>query len=152
MTWTSHFIDDTDGLVHFAREGYPLPRQIATRQGAYPMIAYTLCGHRVSWDGSYVNAGTYVSETTVLTCVRCIGGARDGATQRQIDKQALFGMLYGRYTDNVLRAVTAAERIVEYSPQDAEFLRRWLKKSSLTKRCARLSSTLYAKATEFLRA
>lgn len=140
--WSMHFIDDTDGLVHFAHEGYLPAKLTGTKDAVHPEMAYTRCGHVITWDGFRANAGTYVSRDVHLTCVPCAAGAREGRAQRQSFKQTMFAHLYGKNVTNVFAAYSEVERRIMY---------QWLR-PPLYRRCARLAAVLYLKATEADRA
>jgi hypothetical protein len=140
--WSMHFVDDTDGLVHFAIEGY-MSSRAGSKGAVYPSMAYTRCGHMVTWDGFRANAGTYVPHDVPLTCVPCAAGAVDGCARRQDLKTVLFAHAYGKNVNNVL---------AEYSEAERRIFQQYIKPPSMYGRCRRLASTLYLKATEADRA
>lgn len=132
--WASHFIDDTDGLTHLADDHYG-----AKMVGPHPDMAFTRCGHVVTWNGVRANAGTYVSTSTVLTCVRCAGGARDGRVRRTELKYAMFMDMYGTPPNKVLGPYAAA---------DVAMTLALMCPRSVLRKCGRLAAVFYAKALE----
>ena len=133
--WAAHFLDDTDRLVHLADDHYA-----AKMNGAHPEMAYTRCGYVVTWNGVRANAGTYLPLTVALTCVRCLGGARDGRARRGELKNAMLCAIYGRPAHQALGA---------YAEDDVKMTLALFSPRSVLRKCARLAAALYLKAVSY---
>jgi hypothetical protein len=131
--WASHFIDDIDRLTHLADDHYG-----AKMNGPHPTMAFTRCGRVVTWNGVRANTGTYVSTSAVLTCVRCVGGARDGRARRTELKNAMFMEMYGQPANKVLGP---------YAKDDVAMTLVLLSPRSVLRKCARLAAVFYLEAS-----
>ena len=140
--WTSNFRDASDGLVHYARASWRAT-QVITPTGVYPSMAHTSCGLIVTATKAFVNTGTYLGEEAAITCVRCLGGAKDGENRRYVLKELAFATMYGS-TPEQLRTRLGHLRNAEAGKMVSTYYGRYGK--SLFQRCQRLRMTLFAKA------
>lgn len=132
--WASHFIARTDGLVHLADDHYGV-----MMNGPHPERAFTRCGSAIVWNGVRADTGTYVPTSTVLTCLRCAGGARDGHARRTALKNAMFMEMCGTPRNKMPGPYAAA---------DVEMTLALLYPRSVLRKCARLAAVFYVKTSE----
>lgn len=109
-TWEQfpHVISSYDGLVHRTIRVHSLTHHVHD-EVMHSQVPITGCGQRlptpVAGEETAEQMG-FRTEATALTCMRCASGlADDGDRERNVLKQALFGMAYGKTSNNVLAHV-----------------------------------------------